>query len=59
MVLENYGSSIKEPHDPTQNRWVQEVHKIEGHTSPSPDILMKVPSWRMIVNDKGEVNVTE
>lgn len=59
VVLENYGSPSKESHNPNQNRWVQEAHKIEGHTSPSPEILMKAPSWRMIVNDNGEVNVTE
>lgn len=60
VVLENYRSPSKEePQDPNQNRWVQEVRKIEGHTSPSPEALMKVPSWKMIVNEKGELNVAE
>ncbi|KAK6149156.1 hypothetical protein DH2020_016681 [Rehmannia glutinosa] len=57
-VLENYGGTSKESNDSNQNRWVQEVHKTEGHISPSPDIAMKVPSWRVIVNDKGQLNVT-
>jgi len=58
VVLENYRSPLKESQDPNQNHWVQEVRKIEGHVSPSPDVLMKVPSWRMIVNEKGELNMT-
>ncbi|KAG8371940.1 hypothetical protein BUALT_Bualt12G0015000 [Buddleja alternifolia] len=58
VVLENYGGRSKESNDPNQNRWVQEVQKTEGHISPSPDVLMKVPSWRTIVNDKGQLNVT-
>ncbi|KAI3472191.1 hypothetical protein Pfo_029679 [Paulownia fortunei] len=57
VVLENYGGPSKESHDPNQSRWVQEVHKTEGHVSPSPDVVMNVPSWRMIVNDKGQLNV--
>ncbi|PIN06737.1 putative transmembrane protein cmp44E [Handroanthus impetiginosus] len=57
VVLENYEGPNKESNDPNQNRWVQEVHKTEGHVSPSPDIALKVPSWRMIVNDKGQLNV--
>lgn len=58
VVLENYRSPLKESLDPNQNHWVQEVRKIEGHVSPSPDVLMKVPSWRMIINEKGELNMT-
>lgn len=58
VVLENYGAPCKEElQDPNQNKWVQEVRKGEGHVSPSPDLLTKVPSWRMIVNDKGIANV--
>lgn len=52
VVLENYGSPSKESND-------QEAHETEVHNSASPEILMKVPSWRMIVNDNGEVNLTE
>lgn len=57
VVLENFGGSTKEANDPNQNRWVQEVLKAERHVPPA-EITMKVPSWRMIVNEKGEVNVT-
>ncbi|CAK9179593.1 unnamed protein product [Ilex paraguariensis] len=59
VVLENYGSPSKESNNPNQSRWVQEVLKVEGHVSPAPEFTMKVPSWRTIVNEKGEVNVTE
>ncbi|KAL6957648.1 hypothetical protein U1Q18_040437 [Sarracenia purpurea var. burkii] len=61
VVLENYGGIKKESTDSgntNQNRWVQEVLKVKGHVSPSPEIMIRVPSWRMIVNEKGEVNVT-
>ncbi|KAL3841253.1 hypothetical protein ACJIZ3_025844 [Penstemon smallii] len=58
VVLENYRGPSKESDEPNQNRWVQEVHKTEGHVSPSPDAVMKVPSWRLIINDAGQLNVT-
>lgn len=59
VVLENYGGSIKSGNpEGSGSRWVQEVKKNEGHVSPSPETLTRVPSWRAIVNDKGEVNVT-
>ncbi|KAA8518182.1 hypothetical protein F0562_015656 [Nyssa sinensis] len=61
VVLENYGGPTKESKDtenPSQNRWVQEVRKVQGHVSPSPEVVMRVPSWKTIVNDKGEVDVT-
>ncbi|KAL3637239.1 hypothetical protein CASFOL_019538 [Castilleja foliolosa] len=59
VVLENYeGTTSKESGEPNEKRWVQEVHKTEGHVSPSPDGVMKVPSWRVIVNDKGQLNVS-
>ncbi|CAA0812750.1 Uncharacterized protein SHERM_13309 [Striga hermonthica] len=57
VVLENYEGAHKESVDPTGNRWVQEVHKTEGHISPSPDVASKIPSWKAIVNDKGQLNV--
>lgn len=59
MVLENYGGPKKNTENLDQHRWLQEVRKIEGHVGPSPDALTKVPSLRIIVNDKGEMNVTE
>ncbi|XP_051149119.1 protein SEMI-ROLLED LEAF 2-like [Andrographis paniculata] len=57
VVLENYGGPDKESDEPSENRWVQEVQKTEGHVTPSPDATARVPSWRMIVNDKGQLNV--
>ncbi|CAI9099950.1 OLC1v1036852C1 [Oldenlandia corymbosa var. corymbosa] len=58
VVLENYKSSTRNSEDPDQNHWVQEVRKGEGHVAaPSTEVLTKVPSWRTIVNDKGEANV--
>ncbi|KAJ4706418.1 ARM repeat superfamily protein [Melia azedarach] len=59
VVLENYGGHKKnsENTDQNQSRWVQEVRKKEGHVSPSPDVLTRVPSWRIIVDEKGEISV--
>ncbi|KAL8125471.1 protein SEMI-ROLLED LEAF 2-like [Apium graveolens] len=57
VVLENYGSPNKELQDPNQDRL--EMSKAESRTSPSPKVLTKVPSWTVIVSDKGETNVTE
>ncbi|KAI3667392.1 hypothetical protein L6452_42449 [Arctium lappa] len=56
VVLENYGALSKESDNPNQSRWVQEVLKNEHHMSPA-EALMKIPSWRTIVNEKGEINV--
>ncbi|KAL0404913.1 UNVERIFIED_CONTAM: protein SEMI-ROLLED LEAF 2 [Sesamum radiatum] len=44
VVLENYGG---------------QRNKTDGLVSPSADLAIKVPSWRMIVNDKGQLNVAE
>ncbi|KAI5682892.1 hypothetical protein M9H77_04120 [Catharanthus roseus] len=57
VVLENYRDLSNESEDPSENKWVQEVCKVEGQ-SPSPEVMVKVPSWRMIVTEKGEANVT-
>ncbi|XP_062117696.1 protein SEMI-ROLLED LEAF 2 isoform X2 [Humulus lupulus] len=60
VVLENYeGPKVKtvDPED-SQNRWVHEVRKNEGLVSSSPSTTTRVSSWRVIVSDKGEVNVT-
>ncbi|XP_024019088.1 uncharacterized protein LOC21388445 isoform X2 [Morus notabilis] len=60
VVLENYGGLKEktENFEGSQNRWVEEVLKNKGHVSPSSDITIRVPSWRAILNNKGEVNVT-
>ncbi|XP_077209775.1 protein SEMI-ROLLED LEAF 2-like [Tasmannia lanceolata] len=58
IVLENYGGPNKCSEDLNhekqvpQNRWVQEVLKVEGHVPPPPHVMTKVPSWKSIVNDK-------
>ncbi|KAK4371504.1 hypothetical protein RND71_010979 [Anisodus tanguticus] len=59
VVLENYPRPRKETQDANQNRWVEEVRKVEGHITPSPEIIAKVPSWRIIVNEKGELNISK
>ncbi|XP_058003266.1 protein SEMI-ROLLED LEAF 2 isoform X2 [Hevea brasiliensis] len=66
VVLENYGDHKKNSENldtdkqGPQDRWVQEVLKNEGHVihDSSPEVIRRVPSWRTIVNGKGEVNVT-
>ncbi|KAK6945297.1 hypothetical protein RJ641_026399 [Dillenia turbinata] len=60
VVLENYGGLAKASRnaDHDENRWVQQVAKVEGHDiSLSQDVMTKVPSWRTIVNEKGKINV--
>nr|XP_043637336.1 protein SEMI-ROLLED LEAF 2-like isoform X2 [Erigeron canadensis] len=56
VVLENYRAFGKDSNNLNQNRWVQEVLKDERNISPNA--LMKVPSWRSVVNEKGEIIVT-
>ncbi|KAJ9543772.1 hypothetical protein OSB04_023479 [Centaurea solstitialis] len=56
VVLENYGSLSKDSNNPNQSRWVQEVLNNEHQVSPS-EALIRIPSWRTIVNEKGEINV--
>ncbi|KAI3678057.1 hypothetical protein L6452_37336 [Arctium lappa] len=57
VVLENYGATGKDYDNPNQNRWVQEVLKNDRNMTPS-GALTKVPSWRTIVNEKGEVTMS-
>ena len=64
MVLENYGNNIKrdDSHDSTNegppNRWVQEVLKVEGGISSSSALGTRLPSWKKMVNDRGELSMT-
>ncbi|XP_042000565.1 protein SEMI-ROLLED LEAF 2-like [Salvia splendens] len=51
VVLENYKGQSKE-----SSGSEQEVNKAEGHVSPS-EASTKVPSWRIIINEKGQLNV--
>uniref|UniRef100_A0A2N9F017 Uncharacterized protein n=1 Tax=Fagus sylvatica TaxID=28930 RepID=A0A2N9F017_FAGSY len=56
VVLENYGSVKKNSDALTHGK--QDAQK--GHVeeaSPSPDAMTRISSWRMIVSEKGEVNV--
>lgn len=58
-ILENYEGPHKkaEDGDAPRSKWVQEVLKTEGYTSPSPGFMSMMPSWKDIVNDRGELNV--
>ncbi|KAK6941834.1 hypothetical protein RJ641_027211 [Dillenia turbinata] len=61
VVLENYGGLAKASGnaDHDEDGWVQHMAKVEGHNiSSSQDVMTKVPSWRTVVNEKGEINVT-
>ncbi|CAN8286934.1 unnamed protein product [Cochlearia groenlandica] len=56
-VLENYGHTQKVTNaDDSGRKWVDEVLKNEGHVAYA-DSLINVPSWRTVVNEKGELNV--
>ncbi|CAN8317887.1 unnamed protein product [Cochlearia groenlandica] len=56
-VLENYGHPKKVTNvNDSGKKWVDEVLKNEGHVAHA-DSLINVPSWRTIVNEKGELNV--
>lgn len=65
VVLDNYGGPMRSSENldtdkqGPQSRWVQEVLKNEGHVTPLPEVITRVPSWRTIVNERGEVNMTE
>uniref|UniRef100_A0A1J3GBB5 Protein EFR3-like protein n=1 Tax=Noccaea caerulescens TaxID=107243 RepID=A0A1J3GBB5_NOCCA len=57
-VLENYSQPKKLTNaaNDSGRKWVDEVLKNEGHVAHA-DSLINVPSWRTVVNDKGELNV--
>ncbi|GAB4843853.1 hypothetical protein Ancab_013815 [Ancistrocladus abbreviatus] len=54
VVLENYGDE-KDDKQGSENKWVEEV---QGHATLLPDATTQVPSWRTIINNKGELNVS-
>ncbi|KAL0555108.1 hypothetical protein IC582_009041 [Cucumis melo] len=56
VVLENYGAPGKNSN--SNDRWVQEVQREEGHISSSSVVTMNTPSWKEIVTERGEVNLT-
>ncbi|KAK1313502.1 hypothetical protein QJS10_CPA06g01533 [Acorus calamus] len=63
VVLDNYKYPKDKSEDQnhsnpaTQNKWVKEVLKVEGHV-PLSEVMIRVPSWRRIVNERGELNLT-
>lgn len=65
MVMENYGGTSTQKSSNgaghtdsgSQNRWVQEVLKEEVHVHASSDPIVRIPSWKMIVTENGELNV--
>lgn len=63
VVLENYEKSNKKSEDlnksdqVSENRWVQEVSNTEGQASPSP-VATRIPSWKSIVDSRGELSLT-
>ncbi|KAL9232569.1 hypothetical protein vseg_007668 [Gypsophila vaccaria] len=65
VVLENYTAPLQNLGNDTDKqrsesgRWVQEVCKDENHVTPSPELVNRIPSWKVIVNTKGELSVTE
>ncbi|XP_020268718.1 uncharacterized protein LOC109844168 [Asparagus officinalis] len=60
VVLENYEGPHKksEDGDASQRKWVQEVLQTGGHASPSLGAMPQIPSWKDIVNDGGELNIS-
>ncbi|XP_006648302.1 protein SEMI-ROLLED LEAF 2-like [Oryza brachyantha] len=39
------------------SQWVEQVVKTEDHVSPPTFTISKIPSWRSIVTDKGEIHL--
>ncbi|OVA07297.1 hypothetical protein BVC80_1601g76 [Macleaya cordata] len=60
VVLENYGGpkqKLENLYHDKQDGQNPEVVKVEGHVSPSQVVITSVPSWREIVDEKGEINI--
>ncbi|PKA47054.1 hypothetical protein AXF42_Ash011728 [Apostasia shenzhenica] len=64
VVLENFRSSHQSLEDyqdgeqGNQNKWVREVLKAEGHVSLSAAATTRLPPWKNLMNDSGELNLT-
>lgn len=64
VVLENYGNThlcsenVQDGEQGTQNKWVREVLKTEGHVSPNLGEHARLLSWKNLVNEKGELCLT-
>eukprot|EP01018_Ginkgo_biloba_P032611 Gb_14070 [translate_table: standard] len=54
IKLENVEQVKGNSHD----HWVQEVVRGEGHIAVMADAIRRVPSWKEILNFKGELNLT-
>lgn len=57
--MENYGGfkeSTDEFSDGSQG--ILEVDQGAGHVSSPLDAITRAPSWKMVVNEKGQLNVT-
>ncbi|KAJ0985866.1 hypothetical protein J5N97_004222 [Dioscorea zingiberensis] len=63
VVMENYENLQQKPEvlnkQASQNRWVHEVCKAEGHVSPSPICITRIPSWKHIVKDEVKLTFEE
>lgn len=64
VVLENYTNPLQDTGNEavkqdSKNQNGEEVCQNEGHDTPLPDLMTRVPSWKVVVNTKGELNVTE
>ena len=64
VVLENYTNPLQDTGNEavkqdSKNQKGEEVCQDEGHDTPLPDLVTRVPSWKVVVNTKGELNVTE
>lgn len=58
VVLENYEDESRDSNS-NQTNLGEEVGKTEGSVFASPNVVRKVSSWKMVVNDKGNLNVEE
>ena len=63
VVLESYRpQKINTDNNDTEAQgsgWTEEVLKAEGRasSSPSPFTISRIPSWKSIVSDKGEIQL--
>jgi hypothetical protein len=54
----NENGNAKKSNDNTSNKWVQEVRRVEGHVVPSSSsVLPRIPSWKSIHNNKGNLTM--
>ena len=59
VVLENYEVSKKTlENEGSQNQWVPKVQTNEGQVSLQ-DVTVSIPPWSAIVDEKGELKVSE